>query len=497
MATSMGFWAVVGTACYPVGKVLLLCLVGAFLANHRMNKFPVEARKHMNHMVFMVFTPALVFINLGPAVTIKTLLQWWFMPFSVLLNSVIGFGLGHLVVAVTKPPPHLVRTTVACCTIGNMGNLPLVLITAICANSGSIFGAHCSTQGVAYTSYGMLMAVIVMWSFIYNYLESPGKSGEQHQLYEMLNLSPHETPRVPTLEDGDPNLGAKSPATKGLLQSDSSAGGAGAEAEFGGVSQSSHDRSSDRTGGLRESAPAGFSEGVDLAGESRGWREHWGTCQRWLRQLKWDKMFTPPVCGVICAIVVGGTDPLQDVFFGANAWLKLLTDVISTLAGAMIPCMMLVLGGNLAEGPTASEMQVPTMVGIGCVRLVFLPLLGIAVVKCADLLALLPPADPLFRFVLLLQFAMPTAINLGKEASWFGQALLYSGDDARRGGEGDVRRSLLVVPGVHTDHARIHYALFVHSHLRKRFPHSLGCTKDYVGRGQEHLGSLFLINHSM
>lgn len=77
MATSMGFWAVVGTACYPVGKVLLLCLVGAFLANHRMNKFPVEARKHMNHMVFMVFTPALVFINLGPAVTIRTLLQWW------------------------------------------------------------------------------------------------------------------------------------------------------------------------------------------------------------------------------------------------------------------------------------------------------------------------------------------------------------------------------------------------------------------------------------
>ena len=80
------------------------------------------------------------------------------MPFSVFLNSVIGFGLGHLVVAVTKPPPHLVRTTVACCTIGNMGNLPLVLITAICANSGSIFGAHCSTQGVAYSSYGMLVS---------------------------------------------------------------------------------------------------------------------------------------------------------------------------------------------------------------------------------------------------------------------------------------------------------------------------------------------------
>lgn len=77
MAVSMGFWAVFATACYPVAKVLLLCLIGAFLANHRFDKFPAAARKHMNHMVFMVFTPALVFVNLGPAVTIRTLLQWW------------------------------------------------------------------------------------------------------------------------------------------------------------------------------------------------------------------------------------------------------------------------------------------------------------------------------------------------------------------------------------------------------------------------------------
>lgn len=104
------------------------------------------------------------------------------MPFSVLLNSVIGFALGHLVVAVTKPPPHLVRTTVACCTIGNMGNLPLVLITAICANSGSIFGAYCSTQGVAYSSYGMLVSACLCHSVlvagsVFSHLEFASTSG--------------------------------------------------------------------------------------------------------------------------------------------------------------------------------------------------------------------------------------------------------------------------------------------------------------------------------
>jgi hypothetical protein len=40
-----------------------------------------------------------------------------------------------------------------------MGNLPLVLISAICSNSGALFGAQCSTQGLAYSSYGMLVSV--------------------------------------------------------------------------------------------------------------------------------------------------------------------------------------------------------------------------------------------------------------------------------------------------------------------------------------------------
>lgn len=143
------------------------------------------------------------------------------------------------------------------------------------------------------------MAVIIMWSFIYNYLEVPGKSGEQHQLYELLNISPHETPRVRTLEDGGPdrgNLAAKTPSLNGLLQPDASAGGAESEAASGGLNQG---RSSGRIGGLGGLVLAGPSGGVNLAGGSGGWRERWEVCQRWLRQLKWDKMFTPPVCGVV------------------------------------------------------------------------------------------------------------------------------------------------------------------------------------------------------
>ena len=80
---------------------------------------------------------------------------------------------------------------------------------------------------------------------------------------------------------------------------------------------------------------------------------------------------------------------------------------------AMIPCMMLVLGGNLAKGPGRTDLGLATLVGITLTRLLFLPLLGLGWVRVVDWLGFLPPADPMFRFVLLLQFATPTAINLG------------------------------------------------------------------------------------
>ena len=51
--------------------------------------------------------------------------------------------------------------------------------------------------------------------------------------------------------------------------------------------------------------------------------------------------------------------------------------------------------------------------GIILTRLVILPCLGCFIVHTVRLMNLVPP-DPLFHFVLLLQFCMPTAINVGQ-----------------------------------------------------------------------------------
>jgi auxin efflux carrier family protein len=52
------------------------------------------------------------------------------------------------------------------------------------------------------------------------------------------------------------------------------------------------------------------------------------------------------------------------------------------------------------------------IVAVICVRYILLPVCGIGVVRAANQLGFLP-ADPLFHFVLLIQFALPPAMSIG------------------------------------------------------------------------------------
>lgn len=70
------------------------------------------------------------------------------------------------------------------------------------------------------------------------------------------------------------------------------------------------------------------------------------------------------------------------------------------------------MGGNLLKGLTGSGIQKSLLVGIIVVRYIILPLIGIVAVKGAIRLGLVQH-DPLYQFVLLLQFALPPAMNIG------------------------------------------------------------------------------------
>lgn len=131
-------------------------------------------------------------------------------------------------------------------------------------------------------------------------------------------------------------------------------------------------------------------------------------------------LMQPPIIASLLAIVVGIFPNTNALLFGDDAPLGWFTDSLTILGAALVPCVMLVLGGTLSVGPGSSELGLKTTIGITFTRLVLLPPIGIGVVLLAHRLGVIPHDDKMFMFVLLLQHTMPTAILSGAMTSMRG-----------------------------------------------------------------------------
>lgn len=84
-----------------------------------------------------------------------------------------------------------------------------------------------------------------------------------------------------------------------------------------------------------------------------------------------------------------------------------------------IPCTLLILGGNLIQGLRSSKVKLRTILGVIGVRYFALPAIGILVVKTADALGFLAP-DPLYHFLLMVQYTTPPAMSISTMTQLFG-----------------------------------------------------------------------------
>lgn len=166
----MGLLTLFVASSMPVLKVLLVTAVGSFLALDYVNILTEDARKHTNTLVFYVLNPALIIGNLANSITYDSMVKLWFMPVNVFLTFLIGSLLGWLVNLITRPPPHLRGLVIGCCAAGNLGNILIIIVPAVCKEKGSPFGdpGVCSTYGLAYSSISMAMGAIFLWVYVYN-----------------------------------------------------------------------------------------------------------------------------------------------------------------------------------------------------------------------------------------------------------------------------------------------------------------------------------------
>ncbi|CAI0555351.1 unnamed protein product [Linum tenue] len=322
----------------PVLKLLIITALGLFLAVDSVDILGMDARKHLNNVVFFVFNPALIGSNLAKYITLKNVVMLWFMPLNILFTFIIGSLLGWVLIRITDAPHALRGLVLGCCAAGNLGNMPLIIIPAVCKERGSPFGDvdACYEHGLAYGSLSMAIGAVYMWSYVYNIM----------RLYSIRS------------SDG--------PKFEALAQEK-------------------------------------LKQGIQIFGTMFNLR----------------RLFAPSTIGAIVGFAVGMIPHLQGLLIGDKAPLRVFQDSASLLGEAAIPTVTLVVGANLLKGLKGSEVRLSVIAGVIMVRYVALPLTGVVIIKSAVHLGLVQ-RDPLYQFVLLLQFALPPAMNIGTMSQLFG-----------------------------------------------------------------------------
>nr|BAC84899.1 auxin efflux carrier protein family-like protein [Oryza sativa Japonica Group]BAD31990.1 auxin efflux carrier protein -like [Oryza sativa Japonica Group] len=131
-----------------------------------------------------------------------------------------------------------------------------------------------------------------------------------------------------------------------------------------------------------------------------------------------EELMAPPTLSAILGFVFGLVPWLKSLVIGDGAPLRVIQDSIQLMGNGTIPCVSLILGGNLIKGLRKLEFKHTVIIAIVCIRYMILPLVGIAVVHGAYWVGFLPH-DPLYRYVLMMQFALPPAMTIGTMAQLF------------------------------------------------------------------------------
>ncbi|KAF0897785.1 hypothetical protein E2562_000495 [Oryza meyeriana var. granulata] len=410
--TVHGDWV---SAVMPLMKLLCLTVIGLVLANRKIQIIPKATFKLLSKLVFALFLPCLIFVHLGQSVTIQNVLDWWFIPVNVLISTAIGCILGYIVALICRPPPQFFRFTVIMTGFGNTGNLPIAMIGSVCHTPDHPFGPGCHRKGVAYVSFAQWVAVLLVYTLVYHMMEPPmqfyeivGEGGE-------IEVEPEQTSSFsrPLLHEAEwPGMAdketehAKTPFIARIFMS------------ISGSSQNTFpdiDFTEEGTSGAGPSSP----KSLRCLAEPKVVRRIRIVAEKTPIQ----HVLQPPTIASLLAIIIGMVPVFKDFVFAADAPLAFFTDSLEILAAAVVPSVMLILGGMLAEGPNDNALGIRTIIGITVARLLVLPCIGIGVVLLADWLHLLVEEDHMYRFVLSLQYSTPSAILLGAIASLRGYAV--------------------------------------------------------------------------
>lgn len=142
-------------AAEPVVKVALLCGAGAICAKQSI--LTLQGRRMLSGLIMNVFTPALLLSKLGSSVDAQQALELWPLAANMVACHVVGLGLGWMQGVLLDIPATLRPQMVVMNTVGNIGNLPLVLVSNCIAVYPQTCRSHYASICSFFHGYNLLL----------------------------------------------------------------------------------------------------------------------------------------------------------------------------------------------------------------------------------------------------------------------------------------------------------------------------------------------------
>ncbi|KAL4437035.1 hypothetical protein ABPG75_004174 [Micractinium tetrahymenae] len=467
MATDYEFSPIVILDAFlAICEVVLVMVPGVYYA--RKGVVSVEVRRKLSLISFGLLLPAMNFYHITGNVSASTIVDY--IPFAVntVLSNTLGILLGYLVAWLCVVPRALRNHVVAASGFGNMNSLPLLIVASVCNQEHmpfyQVLGAQCTSVGWAYVAVGSAATQMLTYPFaIWLLKKRPEPAGEAASLPQLVrSLTRRMSKRVSraSLRTADDTPAAlPAPGTNGtelaaLSQEQQSAAAPSAD--------SPQPPASDSGGG---SPPASGSRFVSLGGESASepttseeaelepkedslpvaqvpaagaaasaasgaaaaepvqpvpaWKRH--TAAVW--QFTRENVLRAPCIGAGAGLVVGCITPIKDLLFPQQtAALGFLMGALESIQAALVFVTSFVLGAILSKGPGPGSRPLgwKPLVLVTLVRMVLLPVLGAIIVVGSVKAGIYMPSNPVFAYVLMAQYCVPTANQMQNIAAMNG-----------------------------------------------------------------------------
>jgi len=129
-----------------------------------------------------------------------------------------------------------------------------------------------------------------------------------------------------------------------------------------------------------------------------------------IKDLKLNKIITPPVIATFAAIFLGLIPWTKSLFVGNNAPLGMFQQAAVILGKATMPMALIILGGNLANSYGKAKIRFSTVLLVTVGKYLIAPVIAISIIFLLKKIGC--NLTPMMAFIILLEGFMPPAMNL-------------------------------------------------------------------------------------